>query len=59
MTWPVTEGGHGRSAFERFVVFEALISTGAPVATSWFADRQIGPTLLHYGTPEQRRRFLP
>jgi len=59
MTWPVAEGGGGRSALERFVVFEALIAGGAPVATSWFADRQIGPTLLQYGTPEQRRRFLP
>ena len=59
MTWPTAEGGHGRSALERFVVFEALISTGAPVATSWFADRQIGPTLLAFGTAEQRRRFLP
>jgi len=59
MTWPVNEGGHGRSALERFVVFEALIGTGAPLATSWFADRQIGPTLLQFGTPDQRRRFLP
>jgi len=59
MTWPVEEGGHGRSVLERFVVYEALIAGGAPIATSWFADRQIGPTLLQYGTPEQRRRFLP
>src|SRR4029077_5391927 len=59
MTWPEDEGGHGRSAIERFVVFETLIAAGAPVATSWFADRQIGPTLLQYGTAEQRRRFLP
>ena len=59
MTWPVAEGGAGRSVMERFVVFEALIASGAPVATSWFADRQIGPTLLQYGTPEQRRRWLP
>jgi alkylation response protein AidB-like acyl-CoA dehydrogenase len=59
MTWPVDEGGHGRTALERFVVFEALIAGGAPVATSWFADRQIGPTLLQYGTSDQRRRFLP
>ncbi len=59
MTWPVEEGGGGRSPLERFVVFEALISEGAPVATSWFADRQIGPTLLQYGTPGQRRRWLP
>ena len=59
MTWPVAEGGGGRSPLERFAVFEALISEGAPVATSWFADRQIGPTLLQFGTPEQRRRWLP
>jgi alkylation response protein AidB-like acyl-CoA dehydrogenase len=59
MTWPVEEGGGGRSALERFVVFEALIAEGAPVATSWFADRQIGPTLLQFGTADQRARWLP
>jgi alkylation response protein AidB-like acyl-CoA dehydrogenase len=59
MTWPVEEGGAGRSALERFVVFEALIANGAPVAGMWFADRQMGPTLLQYGTAEQRRRLLP
>jgi len=59
MTWPVDEGGGGRTALERFVVFEALIAEGAPIATSWFADRQIGPTLLQFGTTEQRRRWLP
>ena len=59
MTWPVEEGGGGRSPLERLEVFEALIAGGAPVAYSWFADRQIGPTLLRFGTPEQRARFLP
>ena len=59
MTWPVSEGGHGRSALERFVVTEALIATGAPLGRTWIGDRQIGPTLLTYGTDEQRRRLLP
>ncbi|HLM64819.1 MAG TPA: acyl-CoA dehydrogenase family protein [Acidimicrobiales bacterium] len=59
MTWPVEHGGGGRSAMERFVVFEALISTGAPIAAAWFADRQMGPSLLTYGDDEQRRRWLP
>jgi alkylation response protein AidB-like acyl-CoA dehydrogenase len=59
MTWPVEHGGGGRSPLERFVVFEALISTGAPVAAAWFADRQMGPSLLQFGTDEQRARWLP
>lgn len=59
MTWPVEAGGGGRSPIERFVVFEALIGAGAPLATSWFADRQMGPTLLQFGTPDQQRTHLP
>ena len=59
MTWPVEVGGGGRSALERFVVFEALISAGAPIAGAWFADRQIGPTLLQFGSPEQQERWIP
>src|ERR687892_1550916 len=59
MTWPVEHGGGGRTPLERFVVFEALISVGAPIAASWFADRQMGPSLLQFGTDEQRARWLP
>ncbi len=59
MTWPVEAGGGGRTPLERFIVFEALIGAGAPLATSWFADRQMGPTLLQFGTAEQQRTHLP
>lgn len=59
LTWPVEFGGGGRPPIERLMVFEALISMGAPLATSWFADRQIGPTLLQFATAEQCRRWLP
>ena len=59
MTWPKEAGGGGRTALERFAVVEALISEGAPMASSWMADRQIGPSLLQYGTDEQRRAPCP
>ena len=59
MTWPVADGGHGRSPVERFVVTEALIKAGAPIAGSWFADRQMGPTIVAYGTEDQKAQFLP
>jgi alkylation response protein AidB-like acyl-CoA dehydrogenase len=59
MTWPKAYGGHERSPIERFVVTEALIAAGAPIAATWFSDRQMGPSLLAYGTEEQKQRHLP
>jgi alkylation response protein AidB-like acyl-CoA dehydrogenase len=59
MAIPPEYGGHGRSAVDRFLVTEELLSAGAPIAAHFVADRQTGPTLLHYGTEEQRQYFLP
>lgn len=59
MTIPVEYGGHGRTFMERFVVTEELLAVGAPVAAQWVADRQAAPSLLLYGTEEQKQRFLP
>ena len=59
MTWPAEYGGSERSHLERYVVTEELLAAGAPTAFHWFADRQIGPSILRYGTGEQKQRFLP
>lgn len=59
VTWPKRYGGHERSAFERFVVTEELLAAGARVASHWIADRRSGPSILRYGTEEQKERFLP
>ena len=59
MTWPKQYGGGERSALERYVVIEEMLSAGAPVGAHWTADRQSGPLLLRYGTEEQRQKLLP
>ncbi|MEZ7236273.1 acyl-CoA dehydrogenase family protein [Rhodococcus sp. GXMU-t2271] len=59
MTIPTEYGGQGRTFMERFVVTEELLAVGAPVAAQWVADRQAAPSLLKYGTEEQKQRFLP
>lgn len=59
MTWPTEFGGGGRPAIERLIVGEEMISAGAPIAASWFADRQMGPALITYGSKEQQDAFLP
>jgi alkylation response protein AidB-like acyl-CoA dehydrogenase len=59
MTLPTAYGGHGRSAFERYVVVEECLVAGAPTAFHWVADRQSGPLLVRYGTDEQKRTIIP
>ncbi len=59
MTWPVEHGGGGRPPIDRLIVGEELIAAGAPIAAMWFADRQMGPTLIAYGRPDQQQAFLP
>jgi len=59
MTWPTEFGGGGRSNLARIIMGEEMISVGAPIAASWFADRQMGPSLINYGTPDQQAEFLP
>ena len=59
MIWPKEFGGGGRPPIDRLIVGEELIKVGAPLAASWFADRQMGPALIQYGTKEQQDAFLP
>lgn len=58
-TLPKAYGGADFDVFARFVLAEELLCAGAPVSAHWIAERQSGPMLLRYGTPEQRSFFLP
>ena len=59
LTWPREYGGQGKSYLDRLILTEELLRHGAPVAAHWLGDRQMGPAILRYGTPEQKLQFLP
>ena len=59
LTWPQEFGGGGRPAIDRLIIGEELIKAGAPIGSMWFADRQMGPTLITYGRPDQQAEYLP
>jgi len=61
ITWPPEYGGRGLSPLHQVVLMEELARTGAPFGehTDLFGIKMLGSTLLRWGTPEQRRRFLP
>lgn len=59
LSWPRECGGQGRSETDRLILTEELLRYGAPAACHWFADRQIGRSLIAHGTEEQKQELLP
>lgn len=57
MSWPREYGGQERSYEEQYLFQEALNYVGAPGAT--VGVQQVGPTLMTFGTEEQKAAFLP
>ncbi|WP_156688892.1 acyl-CoA dehydrogenase family protein [Mycobacterium sp. Marseille-P9652] len=55
--WPKEYGGRGFSALEQFIFAEEAQRVGAPIPLVTL--NTVGPTLMQYGTEEQKRRFLP
>lgn len=61
-TWPVEYGGAGLTDAQAKVVSRAIAKAGSmnPIPyLSGMGVTMVGPTLLEYGTPEQKTRHLP
>jgi alkylation response protein AidB-like acyl-CoA dehydrogenase len=59
LTWPKEYGGQGRDFVDRLILTEEMLRYGAPAACHWFADRQIGGSILKHGNEEQKKDILP
>ena len=55
--WPTEYGGRGYSAVEQFVMFDESVASGAPIPM--LTINTVGPTLMQFGTEEQKQFFLP
>jgi alkylation response protein AidB-like acyl-CoA dehydrogenase len=55
--WPVEYGGQGRSAIEQFIFYDESMRAGAPVPM--LTINSIGPTIMAFGSDEQKADFLP
>lgn len=58
-TWPKEYGGKGLSTMEGVVLSEEFARAKAPLRADFFGDTLVGPTILQWGTEEQKREFLP
>ncbi|MHB2027908.1 MAG: acyl-CoA dehydrogenase family protein [Acidimicrobiales bacterium] len=57
--WPVEYGGKGLSMMDQVVLNEEFARAGAPMRADFFGDTLVGPTILQWGTDEQKQEFIP
>ncbi|WP_369199663.1 acyl-CoA dehydrogenase family protein [Streptomyces sp. PU-14G] len=55
--WPRKYGGQGRPVEDQYVFFDEVQRAGLPFP--FVTVNTVGPTLMEYGSQEQKKRFLP
>jgi alkylation response protein AidB-like acyl-CoA dehydrogenase len=58
-SWPKEYGGRGLSLLQQVVLNEEFARAEAPLRADFFGDTLVGPTILQWGTEEQKREFIP
>jgi alkylation response protein AidB-like acyl-CoA dehydrogenase len=58
-TWPEEYGGKGLTTMQGVVLAEEFARLKAPLRADFFGDTLVGPTILQWGTEEQKKEFLP
>jgi alkylation response protein AidB-like acyl-CoA dehydrogenase len=59
LSWPREYGGRGADVAQQIVFNEEYAKANAPARISFFGEGLFAPTLIQFGTDEQKRRFLP
>jgi alkylation response protein AidB-like acyl-CoA dehydrogenase len=59
LAWPSEYGGRDAGIVEQVIFNEEYAKAGAPARVSFFGEGLFAPTLIAFGTEEQKRRFLP
>ncbi|MFF4547031.1 acyl-CoA dehydrogenase family protein [Streptomyces sp. NPDC001435] len=55
--WPEEYGGRGLTPMEQFIFFDEAAQAGVPLPL--MALNTVGPTIMQFGTDEQKAYFLP
>ncbi len=58
ISWPKDFGGRGAAVMEQVIFIEEMARAEAPPMANVIALGLIGPTIIAFGTPEQKKRYL-
>ncbi len=57
--WPQEYGGRGASLIQQVIYNQELDRAKAPPTVNFQGIARVGPTLMQWGTPEQKQRYIP
>lgn len=57
--WPASVGGRGCTLTQQMIFHEEYARAGGPGRVGHIGEGLLGPTLIHFGSEDQKRRFLP
>lgn len=57
--WPQEYGGRGASLIQQVIYQQELDRAKAPPTVNFQGIARVGPTLMQWGTPEQKQRYIP
>ena len=57
--WPAEYGGRDASAWRHIILGEEMWRVGEPRSSQYMNVNWVGPTIMQYGTEEQKREHLP
>jgi alkylation response protein AidB-like acyl-CoA dehydrogenase len=57
--WPKEYGGRGATLLQQLIYNQELDRAKAPPSVNFQGIARVGPTLMQWGTPEQKARYIP
>jgi alkylation response protein AidB-like acyl-CoA dehydrogenase len=59
INWPKEYGGRGATLLQQLIYGQELDRAKAPPTVNFQGIARVGPTLMQWGTPEQKKRYIP
>jgi len=59
INWPKEYGGQGATLIQQAIYAQEMTRARAPQPANGLGISIVGPTLIHHGTEEQKKRFIP
>ncbi len=59
ISWPKEFGGRGATLTQQIIYNEELSKVDSPMLVNGLGIMLVGPTIIHWGTEEQKKRYVP